>query len=126
MEWGLGGSLRNHPRSTLPGRTYSKDFSMEIFEAKRDFIHELTHVWQFQQGKNLIAGAVLARVARGATYPYLPLDPNKVWDDYNLEQQGTIAEDYFWLLHRPPRPSMPNRSWFKSILPWLQTTPGQP
>ncbi len=115
-----------HPRSDVPRRMYSDDFSMEIFGAKHDFIHELTHVWQHQQGQRLLVTGILARVARGATYPYLPVDPSKSWDDYNIEQQGTIVEDYFWLLHRPPRPRMPNRSWFESILPWLQTTtPGQ-
>lgn len=116
-----------HPRSDVPRRMYSDDFSIEIFEAKQDFIHELTHVWQRQQGKNLRLAAIMARVAQGRTYPYLPLDPDKSWEDYNMEQQGTIVEDYYWVLHRKPRPGMPERSWFESILPWIQTTaPGQP
>ena len=109
-----------NPRSNIARRTYSQDFSKSTFGAKQDFIHELTHVWQYQQGMNLLAGGILARVASGLTYPYLPLVPGKSFDDYNIEQQGTIAEDYFSLLEGRPTPNIPGIQWFESILPWIQ------
>ena len=115
-----------HPRSTDPARLYYKDFSVGPIAAKREFIHELTHVWQYQTGRNLAIAAILARVARGRTYTYKPVDPHKTWEDHNMEQQGEIVGDYFMLLKNQKDPTRPSRTWFESMIPWLQSTPGTP
>jgi hypothetical protein len=57
------------------------------------FIHEMTHVWQYHHGYRVILPSLWANTL-GAGYKYQPGDP---WDDYNVEQQAQIVED--WHLH---------------------------
>ncbi len=57
------------------------------------FIHEMTHVWQFQLGY-----PVRLRGARriGLSYAYA-LDANKRLCDFNMEAQCNVIADYFAL-----------------------------
>lgn len=52
------------------------------------FEHEVTHVWQHQQGIN-VYGAAFDR-----NYNY-KLSPGKSFRSYGLEQQGDIVRDYY-------------------------------
>lgn len=66
------------------------------------FVHELTHVWQgyhgllgwaFMAQSMLWQGyAVLAQGSRQRAYDY---EPGKPWDDYNVEQQACLVQDWF-------------------------------
>ena len=57
------------------------------------FIHEMTHVWQYYHGYGVVLRSLWANTL-GAGYEYTPGNP---WDDYNVEQQAHIIED--WHLH---------------------------
>jgi hypothetical protein len=55
------------------------------------FIHEMTHVWQYDKGYWVVLRSLWANTA-GAGYNYTPGAP---WDDYNVEQQAQIVEDWY-------------------------------
>ena len=82
---------------------YSADYSAEAGQRKGFFVHEMTHVWQYQIGvfsTSVIGAAIMEFVGRGgdytSAYPYV-LDASKDLTDYNLEQQAAIVEDYYRL-----------------------------
>ena len=55
------------------------------------FIHEMTHVWQYGKGYNVKLSSMWAQTA-GEGYGYVS---GKPWDDYNVEQQAAIVEDWY-------------------------------
>lgn len=63
------------------------------FGALADLIHELTHVWQAQQGVNL-AWAKLKAGDSLESYSYA-ITPQTRWADLNIEQQARAVEDEF-------------------------------
>jgi hypothetical protein len=94
------GHLWFHPND----RGWHDDFSTSATWSQRHFIHEMTHVWQHQQGIDL-------RLKRPpfARYRYLPLTPAKPFHRYGLEQQAEITADAFCLargLHLGNRPPL--------------------
>ena len=82
----------------MPG-CYKDDYSQEPVMWQGTFIHEMTHVWQFQN-KILqpIAEAFKLTLKHDfnytAAYAYT-LDGKKDLLDYNMEQQASIVQDYF-------------------------------
>ncbi|HBL97627.1 MAG: type IV secretion protein Rhs, partial [Psychrobacter sp.] len=52
-------------------------------------IHELTHVWQLQQGLKVVRGALIDR-----RYDYV-LETGKSFFKYGIEQQARMVQDYF-------------------------------
>lgn len=62
------------------------------------FIHEMTHVAQYQNGMNIPKQAFLALLRHGfnyeATYKY-EIHSQRAYGDMNLEQQAKVMEDYF-------------------------------
>ncbi|MDD3597209.1 hypothetical protein [Sulfuricurvum sp.] len=85
---------------------YHPDFSTVDDQHITDqavFIHEMTHVWQSQNGYEVLeTGLTLQAMYESYTddhtvanpYDY-QLDPNKTFKDYNMEQQGKMMQDYF-------------------------------
>ena len=70
---------------------YKDDYSAEVLAWQHHFIHEMTHVWQYQLGYPVL----LTRAFRPKmSYSYMPMDGKKL-NDYNMEQQGDILADYF-------------------------------
>ncbi|MBS0295717.1 MAG: hypothetical protein JSR45_05350 [Proteobacteria bacterium] len=59
-------------------------------ESQATLIHELTHVWQAQQGVNLLFAKLKAGDGREA-YAYWR-DGYREWNDLNIEQQATLIE----------------------------------
>jgi hypothetical protein len=67
------------------------------------FIHELTHAWQGQHSSNpfgfmvnslLHQGMSLWRTGnRAGAYRY---EVGRAWDSYNVEQQASLVEDWFF------------------------------
>lgn len=60
------------------------------------YIHEMMHVYQYQQGVNVITRGLLLHTLRGLSFnhynPYqLNYQPDKPWQHYNIEQQAEIA-----------------------------------
>ena len=78
-----------------PGRDLPSDIARAPLSAQATLIHELVHVWQAQQGVNLL----LAKLRAGdsaASYAY-PLDPTCGWSELNIEQQASAVEHRFRL-----------------------------
>jgi type VI secretion system secreted protein VgrG len=102
----LGGSPR--PNAVTLGntsyfpetlRTGAEDIAIGDLRAMAWLIHELTHQWQFQRmGWLYLARTVWVQVTKGqAGYRY-EIEAGRALADYNLEQQGDIARDYYCAL----------------------------
>ena len=75
------------------------DFAATPLRDQARFVHELTHIWQAQQGVDLL------KAKFGADYPYA-LTPGCRWEGFNIEQQAMIVEDAF-RMSRGGRPRYP-------------------
>lgn len=86
------------------------DFTQESLEKQAWLIHELTHVWQIQQGIHVVVKAVFNRKYR---YQF-----GKLFLQYGVEQQARMVEDYYKALMqgRDCRP-------FQACIPFLQEKP---
>lgn len=74
--------------------TYSPDFSLDHLVKKHRFMHEMVHAWQSQKGMFVRTRGLFSRFS---DY-YYTLD--KVdFLHYGLEQQASLASDYWLLLH---------------------------
>lgn len=78
---------------------YQDDFSLSSNNDKMWFIHEMTHVWQYQNGFKLIKNALKlllkGQYKRGQIYCYDNKCAIKPFCAFNFEQQATIMEHYF-------------------------------
>lgn len=77
------GNIYFHPAD------YLLDFSQARLGKQAWFIHEMTHVWQVQQGMRIIRKALFDR-----RYQYL-LQAGKSFLSYGIEQQAQMVQDYF-------------------------------
>lgn len=66
-----------------------EDFSHATLRKQSWLIHELTHVWQLQQGLKVVRGALIDR-----RYDY-KLKLGKSFFKYGIEQQARMVQDYF-------------------------------
>jgi hypothetical protein len=86
----------------MPG-CYSDDYSAERVYTQSLFIHEMTHVWQYQ---NKVLAPMVEAIKLNvkfafnylAAYNYT-LDGKKDLVDYNMEQQASIVQDWFAQKH---------------------------
>jgi len=66
--------------------------------ARAEFVHEMTHVWQYVNGMNVMAESLAELLShRGdyeRAYQYL-LEDGRDLADYGVEQQAAIIEDYY-------------------------------
>ncbi|CAN5923776.1 hypothetical protein BH11MYX3_BH11MYX3_00370 [soil metagenome] len=90
-----------------PDGLWSDDFSAASRGVRAVFVHEMTHVWQFANGMDLIGqGVVEFTHYRGQyekAYPYeLARDRDLV--EYGMEQQASIIEDYYVIMVDHDRP----------------------
>jgi hypothetical protein len=78
---------------------YKKDYSIESLGLKAFFIHEMAHVWQYQNKIIRVkTAAVLGQIRHFGRYSKMyryTLDANKKLIDYGIEQQAAIIEDYY-------------------------------
>ena len=70
-------------------KDWVEDFSKQSLGKKSWLIHELTHVWQLQQGLKVVRGAMMNR-----RYDYI-LKEGKSFFTYGIEQQARMVQDYF-------------------------------
>lgn len=77
------GNIYFHPKDFLT------DFSAASLGHQSWLIHELTHVWQLQNGLNVVRGALINR-----RYDY-ELIQGKPFLSYGIEQQARMVQDYF-------------------------------
>jgi len=79
---------------------YSLDYGKESLIYQSVFIHEMTHILQYQQGLSVLWRGGLLQMAYYLTaksynpYHYI-LQKGKAFSAYNIEQQGDIARDIF-------------------------------
>ncbi len=78
-----------------PAASLLPDYSAPDVPVRRAavLIHELTHVWQAQQGLNLLWAKL--RAGDGAAAYAYELRDDTVWERLNLEQQAMAVEDEF-------------------------------
>ena len=69
------------------------DFSKASISKQSWLIHELTHIWQLQNGLKVVRGALINR-----RYNYV-LIAGKPFIKYGIEQQARMVEDYFVRRH---------------------------
>ena len=81
------GNIYFHPEN------WCEDFTQDTILKQSWFIHELVHVWQYQQGVKLIRTALFDR-----KYNYV-LHQGKQFFQYGIEQQAQMVQDYFIRLH---------------------------
>jgi hypothetical protein len=66
-----------------------------------NFVHELTHVWQYYHGINLVGCAIKIAFTEKyeQSYEYF-LQPHKSFLSYNIERQASIVADYWIMLNK--------------------------
>lgn len=90
----------------FPEKFYQADYSANKDSDRAWFIHEMTHVWQYQLGFGVKWHGIKLQLKGG--YGYAPgqnrpraykynvtADTNKTMADFNMEQQGDLVSDYF-------------------------------
>ena len=78
---------------------YKEDFGLERPAIQAFFIHEMTHVWQYQNNILNPTTAAIGEIINhhfdyAKAYKYT-LDESKDLLDYKIEQQACIIEDYY-------------------------------
>ncbi len=88
------------------------DLSKAGEKQRKLLIHEMTHVWQYQQGQHVECDAVFLYVRSGfnynSCYAY-DLDGRRKFASLNIEQQAHMVEDYFALRDQKAR-AVPDRA----------------
>jgi type VI secretion system secreted protein VgrG len=83
-----------YPQSTL---LYREDFSSTSRgRDKALFMHEMTHVWQYQLGYPVKQSGLTVTSKGAAAYEYT-LNEGKTFSEYNMEQQGELVSDYYMI-----------------------------
>lgn len=88
-----------------PRRLLPPDIAAAPLKLQAVLVHELTHVWQAQQGVNLLTGKLRAG-DRPASYTY-PTGMDCDWGRLNIEQQAMVVEHRFRLLKGGVVPAPP-------------------
>ena len=113
------------PRAFVPGRWFGRDWivwprrvlpddiAAAPVKVQATFIHELVHVWQAQQGVNLLLAKLKAGDSRVA-YAY-PLEAC-AWDGLNIEQQASAVEHAFRLSRGQAAPA--RAAFYRAVVPF--------
>ena len=80
---------------------FAEDYSQCSIAMQGVFIHEITHVLQYQKHMNVVARGFVLQSAYYLSFkmydPYkYKLIEGKIFEQYNIEQQGDIARDIFF------------------------------
>lgn len=97
----------------FPPKHYLADFSAASLSNRAWFIHEGAHLYQFYSLK----WSVKLRGITDRNYEY-KLDPKKKFQEYGLEEQGDIAQDYYILKNGGTISRPYTLSDFATILPF--------
>ncbi|AEK63261.1 PAAR domain-containing protein [Collimonas fungivorans] len=115
----------------FPSDYYQADFSINDDSDRIWFIHEMTHVWQYQLGYSVKWGGIKIQLKGGykynpgqtvaRAYKYDPTaDFGKTMSDFNMEQQGDLVSHYFDAIYLSGEGYAPH--WQRvQILPFLQS-----
>lgn len=89
----------------FPSRVSVTDFSKAPLGLQGLFIHELTHVWQAQQGIGLLWAKL--RCGDGPEAYAYDLMSGRSFDDLNIEQQAMVVQHAFLASRRVQTPYSP-------------------
>ena len=92
-----------------------EDFAKVGLGKRSWLIHELTHVWQLQQGVKVVRGAIINR-----RYDYV-FKQGKSFFTYGIEQQARMVQDYY-IRREQGKDCI---AW-QTCIPFLQTLPDDP
>lgn len=82
----------------IADKDYMADFSTQSASRQSLFMHEMTHVWQFQNGQTVRWNAIKGWIGSGFNYHSLydyKLSDTTDFARENLEQQAHMVEDYY-------------------------------
>lgn len=96
-----------------PAGSLPVDMASAPVRFQATFIHELTHVWQAQQGINLLTGKLKAG-DRPSSYEY-PVGLDCTWGQLNIEQQAMVVEHRFRLTRGQAAPA--DRAFYERVCP---------
>jgi hypothetical protein len=99
-----------------PRRAFQTDFGQASQQIQGMLVHELTHVWQAQQGVNLLFAKLKAGDS-AAAYAY-SADPDCRWDSLNIEQQAMVMEHRFHGLRGGETPG--TRAFYDAVCPFVR------
>ena len=102
------GAIHFHPKGAL----YCDDFCAAPLARQGLFIHEMVHVWQHQQGMNL-----LLRRHPFCHYGYV-MAPGKPFHAYGIEQQAEIVRHWFLLKSGVSVPGAPGLEVYAGLVPF--------
>ena len=94
------------------GHLWREDFGEAPLSSQAHFIHEMTHVWQHQQGVNLIF-----KRHPFCSYDY-KLVPDQAFENYGIEQQAEIVRHAFMLQQGVRLAGKPPLDHYRAILPF--------
>ncbi|MBQ1837350.1 MAG: type IV secretion protein Rhs [Neisseriaceae bacterium] len=90
-------------RIYFPRRFFCDDFTQQNWAMKRWFVHEITHIWQSQNGFPVLFAGVLIFLSGGyfgqKAYRYLHKIHKKTFNQLNMEQQAEVIADFFTTNH---------------------------
>jgi hypothetical protein len=102
------GHIWCHPN----GFNWCADYAAEPLGLRAHFVHEMTHVWQHQQGRNLL-------ISRPpfARYGYT-IVPGKPFTRYGIEQQACLVADAYLAAEGRPAAGKPTLARYAELLPF--------
>jgi hypothetical protein len=83
-----------------PGGLFREDWSAPEVSAvsRAELVHEMTHVWQFANGMDILVEGVEQLIRMRGSYDKAyryQLELGRDLTEYNIEQQAAILEDYY-------------------------------
>ncbi|MCP1660718.1 type IV secretion protein Rhs [Neisseria perflava] len=113
----------------FPRRNCPPDFVLESANHQVWLIHELTHVWQYQNGyRTWLAGLRLFALGgyfRRRAYRYPQISSICHFSDLNMEQQADMLAHYYTACYLPCSAYAPKRADFQTALSGFLENPCQ-
>lgn len=83
--------------------TYSSDFSSASWEQKATFIHEMFHIYQFQNSPGTVIQVGIERITNYSdNYNYNGIFNGTSFEDLTIEQQAEFMQDLYLLANGQP------------------------
>jgi RHS repeat-associated protein len=99
--WPMQGTNAVTPNGWIffPPHLYLSNFSTANLNDRMWFVHEMTHVWQHQNGVDVADSGIMLSIQHAghyhATYAYSNNDLGRPFSTFNIEQQAKIVENYY-------------------------------
>ncbi len=95
----------------FPEAHFQEDFSVLDSRLQAWFMHEMTHVWQYQLGYRL---KFVRALRPKMSYDYT-LELGKKFCDFNMEAQGNMVSDYFLIMFKNENQRLANQKYAGSL-----------